>query len=86
MAWPVLTIGVMPTVNGARLGAPTITAMSIERLEITYASRSRGRYHWAHLRPPGANASLRAGRYFVSEAEYTRWSAEHLHRPGPRPN
>lgn len=75
MGWPVWTIGVLPSVNGAALGPETRAAMVLERTEVTTASRSRTRHHWAWLRPERASTPVGAGRYFIPEEVYARWGA-----------
>lgn len=77
MGWPVWTLGVLPSVNGSQLGTAQATPMVLENTEITIASRSSDRYHWAWLRPataPGTDP-MQADRYFISEELYTRWTA-----------
>ncbi len=75
MGWPVWSIGVLPSINGSALGAPQDVAMVLERTEVTTVSRSSNLNHWAWLRPRNAAAPIRAGRYFISEDLYARWSA-----------
>ncbi len=75
MGWPVWSVGVLPSINGASLGPEIAVAMVLERTEMTAASRSKTRYHWAWLRPLGAAAPVDAGRYFVPVDLYDRWNA-----------
>jgi hypothetical protein len=75
MGWPVWSVGVLPSVNGSALGPPESVAMVLERTEVTTASRSNTRYHWAWLRPVSAGAPVGAGRYFIPPDLHARWSA-----------
>ncbi len=75
MSWPVWTVGVLPTINGAMRGPERATTMAIERLEVTTATKSHTLYHWAYLQPATAASDLRAGRYFVNQADHERWTA-----------
>lgn len=72
LGWPVWSMGILPSINGARLGPATTQRMVLERLETTFVSRSRARHHWAWLRLGDA----RADRYFISEQLYTRWNSQ----------
>ncbi len=74
MGWPVWSIGVLPSVNGSALTAPQAVTMVLERTEVTTASRSNSRHHWAWLRPLSAGAPVAAGRYFIDQDLYDRWS------------
>lgn len=51
MAAPVLTMGLLPTLNGLRMGPPEKTPMVLTRLETTTVSKSRSLHHWAYLAP-----------------------------------
>lgn len=72
LGWPVWSMGILPSINGARLGPATTQRMVLERTESTPVSRSRARNHWAWLRLGDA----RADRYFISEELYTRWNSQ----------
>lgn len=73
MAWPVWTLGLMPSLNGARVGTVQTTPMKLARLQTTPMSKGRGLHHWAHLEPAGSDPALARGRYFVDEAAHERW-------------
>ena len=75
MGWPVWSIGVLPSVNGSALGPEQAVPMALERTEVTTASRSSTRHHWAWLRPETASGRrlVKAGRYFIPEDLYQRW-------------
>jgi hypothetical protein len=73
MGWPVWTTGVLPSVNGARLGSERTVRMDLERLETTTKSKSRGLYHWAWLAARDGEDALASGRYFLSETVYDTW-------------
>ena len=74
MAWPVWTVGVLPSVNGMALAESEVTAMRLTGLEVTHASKSRELYYWASLASPIADTRLGAGRYFISRELHARWS------------
>lgn len=73
MGWPVWTMGVLPSINGAALGEERAVRMTLERLETTTRSRSRELNHWAWLTAPDGDETLASGRYFISEEVYDRW-------------
>lgn len=79
MGWPVWTVGVLPSVNGYRIGAQETFRMTLMRTEITTVSRSRAVNHWAWLQPVVPTERAKAGRYFISEQTYQGW---HDQRPG----
>ncbi|MFL0672034.1 MAG: hypothetical protein ACJLS3_11615 [Erythrobacter sp.] len=72
LGWPVWSIGILPSINGASLGPATTQRMVLERTESTPVSRSRARNHWAWLRSGDAPAD----RYFISEELYARWNSQ----------
>lgn len=74
MGWPVWSVGVLPSVNGISVGSQETLRMTLERTEVTTIKHSRELNHWAWLRPTAQNPRSRAERYFISEAEYQRWS------------
>ncbi|MGB5076885.1 MAG: hypothetical protein WBO17_05340 [Sphingorhabdus sp.] len=76
MAWPVWTMGILPTVNGLVMGAITTSEMRLMRQETSHASKSRQIYHWAYLQPVSDETPLRAGRYFVTAQDYARWNSK----------
>lgn len=75
MGWPVWSVGVMPSVNGSRLGEAQTVRMVLERTETTTVSRSDRLNHWAWLRPETPATPLQAGRYFIPEGIYQSWSS-----------
>ena len=78
MGWPMWTVGVLPSINGARLEPSSTTAMRIERLYITRPSKGRGFHHWAVLETRNADALIESGRYFIPQSRYEEWR---MHRP-----
>ncbi|WP_086607758.1 hypothetical protein [Erythrobacter donghaensis] len=76
MGWPVWSMGVLPSVNGMRLGPAETIRMTLERTEFTVAQRSSTRNHWAWLRPDTPDSRAAAGRYFIPEATYRQWNGE----------
>jgi hypothetical protein len=72
LGWPVWSVGILPSINGASLGPATTQRMVLERTDSTPVSRSRARNHWAWLR----SGDARADRYFISEELYTRWNSQ----------
>lgn len=74
MGWPVWTMGVLPSINGAVLGEERAVRMTLDRLEITTKSKSRDFYHWAWLTAHDGDETLASGRYFISEAVYDWWN------------
>lgn len=75
MGWPVWTVGILPSVNGAVLSPPSHVPMTLERIEMTPKSKSRGFYHWAYLKSTNSNSPIQSGRYFISEADYQRFDS-----------
>jgi hypothetical protein len=74
MGWPVWTVGVLPSVNGAKLGPRQVELMRVGRIDITRPSKGPGFYYWAWLEAAHPGASVGDGRYFVPEAAYARWA------------
>jgi hypothetical protein len=74
MAWPVWTMGVLPSINGVHLGAVHETAMRLERTTTSSASKSRRIYYWAVLSPAAHNSPLGAGRYFIPQERHEAWT------------
>ena len=75
MSWPVWTVGVLPSLNGAMPGETRSTTMQLERLDITRPSKGNGYYHWAVLRAARAGTVPASGRYFIPEHVYRQWNA-----------
>jgi hypothetical protein len=76
MGWPVWSVGVLPSVNGIRLGPPEAVRMALERTEVTTVSKSSQLNHWAWLQPASPGPEAEAGRYFIPEATYQQWASE----------
>jgi len=76
MGWPVWSVGIMPSINGMMLGAEQTVTMTLERTEATSIKNSRERHHWAWLQPASPGSAAGAGRYFIPEATYQRWTEE----------
>lgn len=74
MGWPVWSVGVLPSVNGAALHDHAKVRMRLERTEITHASKSRELYHWAWLKAERDNAAIGSGRYFIANDVFDRLS------------
>lgn len=72
LGWPVWSVGVLPSVNGAIVRGQSTVRMTLERTEVTHASKSRELYHWAWLKPDRSDAVIGSGRYFISEDIYNR--------------
>jgi tryptophan-rich sensory protein len=51
MAWPVVTMGLLPTVNGARLTAERVTQVQLMQLTTSPQKGQREPYHWARIVP-----------------------------------
>ena len=75
MAWPVWTVGLLPSVNGMALADSETTAMYLNGLEVTQASKSRALNYWARLAPVNPGTGLGAGRYFIPREIHARWDA-----------
>ncbi len=75
MGWPVWTMGLLPSVNGAALGPERTASMMLERTEVTTKSKSRELYYWAWLKPGMDDGPLRAGRYFIPPSRHDDWQA-----------
>ena len=73
MGWPVWTTGVLPSINGARLGTAQVQEMRLARIEITRPSKRPGFYYWAWPKPTSPDAAIAGGRYFIPEDTYQRW-------------
>ena len=72
LGWPVWSVGFLPSVNGAIVRGQSTVRMTLERTEVTHASKSRELYHWALLKPDRSDAVIGSGRYFISEDVYNR--------------
>ena len=79
MAWPIVTLGPLPSLNGARLSDTRTTPMQLTRLSTSPQKRSREPFHWAHLQPQPGDTTLRGGRYFIAGEDFEAWAAR---RPG----
>ncbi len=75
MGWPVWTVGILPSVNGSILSQPSHVPMTLDRVEMTPKSKSRGFYHWAYLKTTNSNSAIQSGRYFISEVDYQRFDS-----------
>lgn len=73
MAWPVWTVGTLPSVNGMSLGEARTSGMRLERLTMSQASKGRRLYYWASLAPAVSPSRIGAGRYFVPKEIYDDW-------------
>lgn len=72
MGWPVWSVGVLPSLNGANLHSQSTVRMTLERTEVTHKSKSRELYYWAWLKADRANRLAGSGRYFISREIYER--------------
>ena len=79
MAWPIVTLGPLPSLNGLRLSDTRTTPMQLARLSTSPQKRSREPFHWAHLQPQPGDTTLRGGRYFIAGEDFEAWAAG---RPG----
>ena len=79
MAWPIVTLGPLPSLNGLRLSDTRTTPMQLTRLSTSPQKHSREPYHWAHLQPQPGDTTLRGGRYFIAGEDFEAWTAR---RPG----
>ena len=81
MAWPVVTLGPLPSINGMWLSHGRTTPMGLERLSASPQKRQREPYYWAHLQPlAGTDSSLPAGPLLIEEAQHTAWRAQGVQR------
>lgn len=78
MGWPVWTVGVLPSVNGASIGREKVAFMRLGRIDVTRPSKGQGFYYWAWLEPVHPGAAVVGGRYFIPETVYQRWAQ---HKP-----
>jgi hypothetical protein len=84
LAWPLWSVGVLPSVNGASLRDVVTVEMGLDRTETTNKRRSRELDHWVWLVAPEGQPWLPregqpwlpAGRYFIPEATHDRLEAE----------
>lgn len=74
MGWPVWTVGLLPSANGAALGSECSVQMVLDRTETTTRSKSRALNYWAWLKPGAEDAPLQAGRYFIPQQRHDDWS------------
>ena len=74
MGWPVWSVGLLPSANGAALGAERSVQMVLDRTETTTRSKSRALNYWAWLKPGAEDAPLQSGRYFIPQARHDDWS------------
>lgn len=72
MGWPVWSVGVLPSLNGAVLRNQSTVRMTLERTEVTHKSKSRELYYWAWLKADRDNGVAGSGRYFISREIYER--------------
>ena len=70
MGWPVWSVGVLPSINGSVQRNHHTVRMTLERTEVTHASKSRNLYHWAWLRADGGTHARLSGRDFITGALY----------------
>ncbi len=75
LAWPVWTVGILPSVNGISLGREQVSAMRLVGLSTTRAKSGRRLYYLATLEPGVRSAEIGAGRYFFSKEIYDRWQS-----------
>ena len=74
MGWPVWTVGLLPSANGAALGTERSVQMVFDRTETTTQSKSRELNYWAWLKPGAEDAPLQSGRYFIPQSRHDDWS------------
>ena len=79
MAWPIATLGPLPSLNGARLTDTRTTPMLLTQLSTSPQKHSREPYYWAYLQPLPGETTLRGGRYFIAGEDFEAWAAR---RPG----
>ena len=75
MGWPVWTVGLLPSANGAALESERSVRMVLDRTETTTRSKSRELNYWAWLKPGAEDAPLQSGRYFIPQATHDDWSS-----------
>lgn len=67
IAWPIWTLGPLPSINGLSLNPAATSSMRLDDLTTSTVSKSRRLYYWAHLRPISAERPIAAGRYLISQ-------------------
>lgn len=75
IAWPIWTLGPLPSINGLSLGAEASSSMRLDDLTTSTVSKSRRLYYWAHLRPISAETSIGSGRYLISQTVFEALTA-----------
>lgn len=75
LAWPVWTTGILPSVNGIKLGAEQISTMRLAGLTTSHASKGRQIYYWARLQATSPASRIGSGRYFVPKAIHDGWQS-----------
>lgn len=81
MAWPVVTLGPLPSINGMWLSHGRVTTMQLERLSTSPQKGPREPYYWVHLRPlAGTGQSLSAGQLLIEEPQHAAWLAQGVQR------
>lgn len=76
MGWPVWSVGVLPSINGAMLHNQSTIRMTLERTEVTHKSKSRDLYYWAWLKAEHGDPVIESGRYFIPKDFYERLAME----------
>ena len=71
MGWPIWTVGVLPSINGAMLDQEQVEPMRLGGLDVTRSAKS-STYYSAWLEPVDPNAPIDGGRYVISEVVYQR--------------
>lgn len=79
LGWPIWTVGVLPSINGYRLGESRTVTMTLDRTDITGQSRCNRINHWARLQAGYPAGPAGSGRYHVPADVYADWSRR---RPG----
>lgn len=81
MAWPVVTLGPLPSINGMWLSHGRTTPMGLERLSASPQKGQREPYYWAHLQPlPGSAPPLPAGALLIEKSQHAAWQAQGVQR------
>lgn len=76
MGWPIWTIGVLPSINGAILDHEQFAQMRLGRLDISRSKGGGSPNYSAWLEPINPGGAIDGGRYYISEEVYQRLESQ----------
>ncbi|MBY0411955.1 MAG: hypothetical protein K2Q97_17950 [Burkholderiaceae bacterium] len=75
-SWPVVTLGPLPSINGAWLKDARTTPLQLVRLTTSSQKHSNEPYHWAYLQPIDADAGVAQGRVLIRREDFEQWTTQ----------